>query len=458
MSNLAYSNGNDISVPDTNLDTNSSHPNERPQINGNSITTILRTIGACAVLASLSLFLLEGWTEGNDLFRYIKLLSLTGLITGAGIFLSFIFKEVKGARVFFGLGLVATVANFMIIGALTYSIIQFDGALGDYPSMLKWQTINIGTFVPLAIGAFALLSFLSYFSFSIFAREDAKRITIAFIALNCLFVIPVRETMYASGLAAMALVIATSITLRIIKEQTLVLTRESKAALACLFLPGVLIVARALGLYAVDELMLVTIFGLIYYATRMFSYKSDIDLKTKVIDCTRFIAGLGFSLSLVALLPYRFDDYYVLAFSLLIMAFTYDMSLSSTNTKSDKALAKHRHFLISTSVVVLILTNVVTALDTNSMLISITCLMAMLMLLTLTNHISSTIAELRAAKIMSILAVSATGLLTLVKIVDQFNVGSWILFAGGGVALILVASMVERSGWFLRSKTSSPTS
>jgi len=70
---------------------------------------MLRVFGACAVIASLSLFLIEGWTDGNDLNRYFKLLAQTGLITGAGLFLSFVVKEVKGARVFFGVFLRVTV-------------------------------------------------------------------------------------------------------------------------------------------------------------------------------------------------------------------------------------------------------------------------------------------------------------------------------------------------------------
>ncbi|MCH2189918.1 MAG: hypothetical protein MK188_03205 [Gammaproteobacteria bacterium] len=455
MSNLIYSNGNDISVPDQKLGPMNSQLNQSNRINRKSLSTILRTIGACAVLASLSLFLLEGWTEGNDLYRYIKLLSLTGLITSAGVFLSFIFKEVKGARVFFGLSLVATVANFMILGALAYSLVQLDGALVDYPAMLKWQTINIKTFIPLAIGASALLGLLSYFSFNIFARLAAKKLTVSFIALNCLFLIPVRETLYAATLASIALVIASCVSLRVIKKQKLVLTTESRAALACLFLPGILILARALGLYAVDGLMLATIFGLIYYATRVFATKPDVNPKTKILDSLRFVAGLGFSLSLLTLLPSQFDDYIVLAFSSLMMAFAYDMGAPWSNTKSAKTLAKHQQFLISTSVMILILTNIASAWATSSIIVSFMSLLAMLMLTTLTDHISSTRAELRAAKIMSILAMTATGLLTLARLVDQFNVGSWILFAGGGVTLILIASIVERSGWLSRPSTTS---
>ena len=82
-----------------------------------SISEILRIIGACAVIASMSMFLLQGWSSGNDIARYFKLLTQTGLLAGAGLGLSFIIKEPKGARLFFGLALISIVSNFTILGA-----------------------------------------------------------------------------------------------------------------------------------------------------------------------------------------------------------------------------------------------------------------------------------------------------------------------------------------------------
>ena len=37
-----------------------------------SVSEVLRLLGACAVIASMSLFLLNGWSEGNDINRYYK--------------------------------------------------------------------------------------------------------------------------------------------------------------------------------------------------------------------------------------------------------------------------------------------------------------------------------------------------------------------------------------------------
>ena len=48
-----------------------------------SVAEFFRLIGACALLAALALFMLEGWSAGNDVQRYLKLLGLTGLLTPA---------------------------------------------------------------------------------------------------------------------------------------------------------------------------------------------------------------------------------------------------------------------------------------------------------------------------------------------------------------------------------------
>ena len=48
----------------------------------------LRILGAAVLLASMSLFLLQGWNHGNDISRYLMLLAQTGLLTAAGFAMS----------------------------------------------------------------------------------------------------------------------------------------------------------------------------------------------------------------------------------------------------------------------------------------------------------------------------------------------------------------------------------
>jgi len=50
-----------------------------------SLSQVVRAFGACAIIASMSLFMFQGWAEGNDVMRYLKLLVQTGLLTSAGL-------------------------------------------------------------------------------------------------------------------------------------------------------------------------------------------------------------------------------------------------------------------------------------------------------------------------------------------------------------------------------------
>ena len=79
---------------------------------------------------------MQGWSEGNDIRRYLLLLAQTGLLGAAGFALSHLVRETNGARIFFGLALVSIPANFTILGALLYSVFQWDGGLTTDPSSI----------------------------------------------------------------------------------------------------------------------------------------------------------------------------------------------------------------------------------------------------------------------------------------------------------------------------------
>ena len=49
-----------------------------------TVSEVLRLLGAAIIVASMSVFLLQGWNEGNDIRRYLLLLSQTGLLAAAG--------------------------------------------------------------------------------------------------------------------------------------------------------------------------------------------------------------------------------------------------------------------------------------------------------------------------------------------------------------------------------------
>jgi len=275
-----------------------------------SLSQILRAFGACAVIASMSLFMLQGWSEGNDITRYLKLLGQTGLLTGVGLLLSFVIKEYKGARIFFGLSLISVVANFTILGALTYSMTQWDRLVTDYPDMMKWVAIDPSTFAMVFVGAVALLAVVTRFSFSIFARHISGPLTISFLGMCSLLLLPVRSSMIVCALAGVSFWIAARVVKRLRANEKLVMTLEAKAAMAMLFLPALIMVARAVTLYKIDEVMVASLCGLIYLALRTCIAGFDKQtLTTRVVEISQFGISLVLSLSLIELLPYSLHVY-----------------------------------------------------------------------------------------------------------------------------------------------------
>ncbi len=417
-----------------------------------SLSTLLRLFGTCAVIASLSLFLLEGWTEGNDLNRYLKLLAQTGLITGAGIFLSFVIKEVKGARLFFGLGLVSAVANFTILGALTYSVYQLDGSLTKYPSMLQWQALDMSVFIPVLAAAVVFLSLLSRFSFSIFARQRAATLTTAFLGLNALLLLPVRDAMYVSVMAAVALLCALKFTASIIKDPDVTITTETKYALACLFLPGLIIISRALSLYAVDEAVLLSLFGITYYSLRQLSLMLDSSSSMqRPIALFQYLLAPVIGVLLATLMPHHIDSINHLVFSLVMIAITCDIvtrqrALSTTEPSFAGAL-------IAITSIGLVFINTAIALDSHNWVTIIASLLVAIALFALVNFYQPRLGHMKGSHVAAMIGVVANGLLLVSHFVSLINVGAWAIIGGLGIGLILVASLYERFGFRIKPQS-----
>ena len=63
-----------------------------------SLPALLRSLGAATVVAAVSIFLLQGWDQGNDVQRYLILLAHTVGLAGLGFASGRWIGESKGAR------------------------------------------------------------------------------------------------------------------------------------------------------------------------------------------------------------------------------------------------------------------------------------------------------------------------------------------------------------------------
>ncbi len=173
---------------------------------------LLRGLGAVVLVASLSVFLFQGWSGAGDLGRYGLLLAQTVLLMATGFASARWLGEPKGARVFVGVALVAVVASFAVLGGLVWSQFQWLGAPGSFPESLVWQAVSGAWALGAAAGSVPLLAPVSRIGFTILARHSARPLTGLFLGSCALLLVPVRDpwtvgvlgALVGAGLAAFA--------------------------------------------------------------------------------------------------------------------------------------------------------------------------------------------------------------------------------------------------------------
>ena len=240
-----------------------------------TLSEALRVLGAAVILASMSVFLLQGWNEGNDIRRYLLLLTQTGMLAAAGFAMSHVVKEAKGARLFFGLALVSIPANFTILGALLYSVFQWDGGLTTYPGYADWRIEDVAGIGITMSAAMLVIVPVTLFCFMIMSRHSVRSLTLHFLVLNALLLLPIRASVAAGTIALAGVVYALLIMSKLASSNRALKTGEGKFALACLFIPLGIILFRSMYFYQVDSLMIAMVGMVAFLLARQASLFPD---------------------------------------------------------------------------------------------------------------------------------------------------------------------------------------
>lgn len=411
-----------------------------------SIAELIRIFGACVVIASMSLFLLEGWSEGNDIQRYLKLLAQTGSLTAGGLALSFILKEHKGARLFFALSLVSVVSNFTLLGALIYSLIQFDNLLLEYPKMLLWVAVNPALFWPVCGGALMFLAIVARFAFGIFSRNIAGALTVWFLLLNGLLLIPVRNSFAVSVLLLVATFAAAYAVKYLSKKDNTVLTLESKFALASLFIPGLIIVARSLSLYLVDAMILIELSGLAYFALRsLIARMTEASFIKRVVEIAQFCLGIHIAFQVVNLIPSIGISLNPVIFSLFAIGFAADQIVQS----SDK---QWRTSILGFTTSLLVIGNLGLALMSDDLVVKIGSFVVSLLSITFANRVETRVTNATASRLVACSGAAISLCIVIIKVVGLIHLSGWTVMGMTGMLLIIAASFYERFGLTLTAR------
>ncbi len=399
-----------------------------------SVSEVLRIIGAAVIVASMSLFLLQGWSEGNDISRYLKLLAQTGLLGLGGLALSHGLKEAKGARIFFGLALVSVPANFTILGALIYSVLQLDGGLTAVPGFATWQlgeAANIGLTVA---GAFAVLVPVTLFCFAIMARHSARALTLHFVALNLLLLVPVRMSVLAGGIALLGTFYAAWALRRMLRHDAALKTPEGRFSLTALFIPLGIVLFRSLYFYEVEALTIAMLSATVYFALRQVSLFPDRNPRVAtLIDVASLPAAIVTTGSLAAAVG--FDIEFLAPFTALVFA---AFGIDIMRRTPSHVLTGFTSILVNLTLALGFITSV--GLEPTVLTAFLAALAGLLLVMT------GVWLSVRSAVLAGILILMAAGWFGFVPIAALVVDANWVTLAIIGATTIGLGSLLERHG------------
>ncbi len=405
-----------------------------------TISEVLRILGAAVLLASMSIFLLQGWNEGNDIHRYLLLLSQTGLLAASGFALSHGLKETKGARLFFGLALVSIPANFTILSALIYSVFQWDGGLITYPGFATWSIGDVASIGITLGGAMLVLIPVAMFCFAIMARRSAITLSLHFLVINCLLLLPIRSSTAIGVVALLATTYALLVVSKLARVDGALKTPEGKFALMTLFIPGGIILFRSMYFYQVDSLLIAMLSIAVFLTARQASLfpdrKRGVALALDFLSLpVAFVAALSLTAGLDHLVSWEFR--------VPIFAITFAIMAIDLIRRSDSRFVR-----ASAGVSISVLTCVsfvVNASGGTNPLTALMCLMAGIVLVVAGHTFKDRIALF--AGVVTSFAGVAFGFSEFVQMILH---SSWVDLAIFGASAIALGSLLDRHGAALK--------
>ncbi|MFK8030190.1 MAG: hypothetical protein AB8G18_08110 [Gammaproteobacteria bacterium] len=404
-----------------------------------TVSELLRIIGAAIMVGSLSLFMMQGWLEGNDIQRYLKLLAQTLLLTAGGFGLSAWLKETKGARLFFGLSLASVAANFTILGALIYSIVQFDGMLGNYPQFAAWTSQSPSHVLLITLLAAAILIPVTRLAFTVLARPAAKWLTTTYLLGGALLLLPVRSSIWSSLLAVLLIAfIIWNISKNRGDDQTPG-TTESKFSIMMLLLPPIILCVRSFYFYSVEEFALACMAAAVFLLVRQLSLRTENLTTQRFLDCVSLPLPLFTAVALTdgvgSAVTWNMQP---LVFAFFLIPMMAELTLRRTNTYRSVVFGMVGALLICGA---LLISQVFSA----GFVVAFASLAGSL-LVVLTGYWL----RRKATMAIGLLTALAIGVINVGNFLTWFNVNNWVLLSILGASAIILASLLDRYGAALK--------
>ncbi|MGR9101189.1 MAG: hypothetical protein ACU826_11545, partial [Gammaproteobacteria bacterium] len=221
------------------------------------IASYLRWTGSLLVIVSAISFMIQGNVGLLPAYRYWVGLAFTLMLCGGGMICAYLFKETKGARIFFGLATVFVTVQVSQAAAMVYGYMNGEAASQPAYAWLRFMDVSPATIaVDFALTA-VLLLLVGYAGFSILARRHRALLLGAYVAGNAVLMLPVRD-LYWTPLMLGAMIAGLRILEQKLRCDSVMQLPEGMAARVMIWLPASILLGRSL-LHPVSFAMAVVI-------------------------------------------------------------------------------------------------------------------------------------------------------------------------------------------------------
>ena len=231
-----------------------SGPRKSVLFNAQFFLRLLRWVGAVIIVVSAASFLFKYWTPGSDLQRYLFLLGFTVVLSVSGLFCGLYLRESKGARTLLGLTLAVTPINFAVMSALLYSCFSWDGLAGQLPGYATWIAGSPFMAVAATLGGLVVLAPLGHLSFMTLGRRHARLFSALFLVGNLALLLPTRQPMMMTVLFCGLVVLLIAAEIRLFGRDPGLRAADGILIRALLWVPVLIVSGRSCYFYAPEQL------------------------------------------------------------------------------------------------------------------------------------------------------------------------------------------------------------
>lgn len=402
---------------------------------------LLRVLGATTLVVSVSIFLLQGWENGNDVYRLLLLLGHSAALTIIGFASGHFLKESKGARLLVTLGLASVPANFAILGAFIYS--QFGFNPGDLPQFVVWRVESLSMALTTLAISIIVLAPIVLVAFKVLARHSALPLSAMYLIGNGLLLVPLRDPLSTSLAMVMLTVAVLWFNARTAKTDATLRTWEGYVARLLQLVPVGIIFGRTAWLYSGDAFVFTAMSAIVVLMLRHFTMLMPRQTNMrgyleKFSILPALTTAYGVAMCIDSFAPVIADGFLVPIFALISAGLVFEIGSRAANGG-----AAYRR-IAAVFVAVGLLGQL--WLDGNVATAAV-CLAAGLGLVIYGYSIEQRIVFASGVLLL------ATGLIYQIQFaITTFSLGSWGSLALLGVLAIVAGSVLERHGSLLKLK------